>query len=312
MLTYDKDGKITQELIDGAVGAADRGVHRYVYTALGQLASWTAPSGVVTAYGYDKAGNRTSLGGVVATFDARNRPTQVGSSSFVWSDRGTLLSESSAGVTIASVFDVFGEATQSGSVSSVYDGLGRIASRNGTVFQYSGLGQDVVSDGSTVFGRSFAGVPVSSKSSVAGSLRWLVSDHHSDVVGTVSPVGGVMDSTVGFDPWGQVTGRTGTVSSAAGFQGDWTDPSSGLVDMEARGYSAVLGGFTSRDSYAGTSTDPLSQNRFGYGQGDPVNSTDPSGHRLIVDGSGHQTVVSPPGEGRPPRRVPRRMRFRWM
>ena len=80
----------------------------------------------------------------------------------MWSDRGTLASETKAGVTTSSSFDVFGEATVSGSVSSVYDGLGRIATRNGTAFKYSGLGQDVVSDGTSVFGRSLGGAPISS------------------------------------------------------------------------------------------------------------------------------------------------------
>ena len=218
--SYDKDSKIRQELIDGSANPADKGTHQYTYTALGQLASWTAPSGTVTAYSYDKTGNRTNLGGAIATFDTRNRPTQIGTSTLTWSDRGTLQSETKAGVPPTSVFDVFGDATQSGTVNTVYDGLGRIASRNGTTFQYSGLGQDVINDGTTVYGRSFAGAPISSKTTAAGSLRWLITDQHTDVIGTVNPVGGLMDSTVGFDPWGQVTGRTGTTTSTAGFQGD--------------------------------------------------------------------------------------------
>jgi RHS repeat-associated protein len=181
-------------------------------------------------------------------------------------------------VTTTSSFDVFGEATQSGSVSTVYDGLGRVATRDGVVFGYSGLGQDVINDGSTVFGRSLLGGPVSSKTAVSGSLRWLVGDQHGDVVGMVMPATGAMSSTVGFDPWGVVAGRSGVGLSVAGFQGDWTDPVSGVVDMEARGYSPLLGTFTSRDSVSGSVSSPLSMNRFGYGEGDPVNHSDPSGH----------------------------------
>jgi RHS repeat-associated protein len=74
--------------------------------------------------------------------------------------------------------------------------------------------------------------------------------------------------------------RSRAVSSVAGFQGDWTDPVSGVVDMEARGYSPLLGTFTSRDSYSGSVSSPLSMNRFGYGEGDPVNHSDPSGHSI--------------------------------
>jgi RHS repeat-associated protein len=175
---------------------------------------------------------------------------------------------------------VFGEAVLSGSVSTVYDGLGRVATRDGVVFGYSGLGQDVINDGTTVFGRSLSGGPVSSKTAVSGSLRWLVGDQHGDVVGLVMPATGVMSSTVGFDPWGVVTGRSGVGLSVAGFQGDWTDPVSGVVDMEARGYSPLLGTFTSRDLVSGSVSSPLSMNRFGYGEGDPVNHSDPSGHSI--------------------------------
>jgi RHS repeat-associated protein len=278
--SYDKDGLIKQELVDGSVSPADRGTHQYSYTALGQLASWTAPSGAVSNYSYDLSGNRVMSAGVASTFDARNRPTKVGGTSLVWSDRGTLVSETTGGVTTASSFDVFGEAILSGSVSTVYDGLGRVATRDGVAFGYSGLGQDVINDGTTVFGRSLSGVPVSSKTAVSGSLRWLVGDQHGDVVGMVMPATGVMSSTVGFDPWGVVTGRSGVGLSVAGFQGDWTDPVSGVVDMEARGYSPLLGTFTSRDSVSGSVSSPLSMNRFGYGEGDPVNHSDPSGHSI--------------------------------
>lgn len=183
-------------------------------------------------------------------------------------------------MTTTSSFDVFGEAVLSGSVSTVYDGLGRVATRDGVAFGYSGLGQDVINDGTTVFGRSLLGGPVSSKTAVSGSLRWLVGDQHGDVVGMVMPATGAMSSTVGFDPWGVVTGRSGVGLSVVGFQGDWTDPVSGVVDMEARGYSPTLGTFTSRDSYSGSVSSPLSMNRFGYGEGDPVNHSDPSGHSI--------------------------------
>jgi len=56
----------------------------------------------------------------------------------------------------------------------------------------------------------------------------------------------------------------GHLVDAAGFQGDFTDPATGDVNMGARWYTPSSGTFRNRDSYAGELRTPVSLNRFTY------------------------------------------------
>ena len=80
-----------------------------------------------------------------------------------------------------------------------------------------------------------------------------------------------------FDPYGQVAGATGATGPEVGFQGDWTDPVTGLVDMGRRWYSPGTGGFTARDSVFGELRSPVSLNRYTYANDDPLGYFDPDG-----------------------------------
>ena len=55
-----------------------------------------------------------------------------------------------------------------------------------------------------------------------------------------------------------------------GFQGQPTDPATGLVDMTTRSYVPSLGRFASRDVLFGGYRHPLSLNQWIYGADDPV------------------------------------------
>ena len=55
-------------------------------------------------------------------------------------------------------------------------------------------------------------------------------------------------------------------------------PVSGLTDMGVRSYSASAGRFSTPDSVLGSTTSPVSFNRFLYADASPVNATDPTGY----------------------------------
>jgi hypothetical protein len=55
--------------------------------------------------------------------------------------------------------------------------------------------------------------------------------------------------------------------------------------LRARYYAGDTGRFTTRDSWGGNYNRPLSLNRWNYVEGNPVNSTDPSGHCYIDSGN---------------------------
>ncbi|MGH9199065.1 MAG: RHS repeat-associated core domain-containing protein, partial [Acidimicrobiia bacterium] len=102
-------------------------------------------------------------------------------------------------------------------------------------------------------------------------------DPHGDVIATFQREDR-LTGTRTYSPWGEVRGATGDAAiSPFGFQGDWTDPGTGQVDMGARMYEPDLGRFTTMDPLFGQTTNPLSLNRFTYGWDNPVSMSDPDG-----------------------------------
>jgi RHS repeat-associated protein len=88
-----------------------------------------------------------------------------------------------------------------------------------------------------------------------------------------------------YDPWGNVTASTGTVTGMLGLQSAWTDPASGKDLMGARWYNPAAGDFPSRDTVQVSPVpDPAAADPFGYAAGNPLSFTDPTGH-LISAGS---------------------------
>ena len=83
---------------------------------------------------------------------------------------------------------------------------------------------------------------------------------------------------------------TDTTGNPFAYNGEARDDT-GLDYLRARYYDSQGGTFLTEDSYPGEDTDPLSQNRYSYVQNNPVNYTDPSGHRMVWMG----------GEGEPSR-----------
>lgn len=117
---YDSAGRLETETISGVSTVVGQGLNSYGYDEAGRLRSWTDPGLVTTTYGWDDAGNRDRVGAVSWVFDARNRVTSSGGDSFVWSARGTLVSQSVSGV----------------STGFVFDGLGRMVMVDGLGYQY--------------------------------------------------------------------------------------------------------------------------------------------------------------------------------
>uniref|UniRef100_UPI000686DF00 RHS repeat-associated core domain-containing protein n=1 Tax=Streptococcus minor TaxID=229549 RepID=UPI000686DF00 len=66
----------------------------------------------------------------------------------------------------------------------------------------------------------------------------------------------------------------------------------GLDYLRARYYDHQVGTFLTEDSYQGDDRDPLSQNLYSYVQNNPVNYTDPSGHRAmgLLGGGGRRVI----------------------
>ncbi|MGZ3143072.1 LamG-like jellyroll fold domain-containing protein [Lentzea chajnantorensis] len=265
--TYDRADRVLTKTSTGTTAA---GQQTYDYDHSGRLKSWTSPAGTVS-YGWDAAGNRTRVGDAQSTYDERNRLRTENGAVVSHNARGGVTSR--AGVTAS--FDAFDRMVSQGAQTYTYDALDRVTKRNDKSFQYSGTSSAVVSDGTAVYGRDASGSVLAIGQGTDKKLA--VSDRHGDVVGTLDPAGtmtSLADSTA-YDPFGVVTSGA---KRAVGFQGEWTDPASGTVNMAARWYNPGSGGFESRDSWTLPAAPSGMANRYSYGLGSPVNHVDPTGH----------------------------------
>ncbi|MEU0482250.1 polymorphic toxin-type HINT domain-containing protein [Streptosporangium sp. NPDC006013] len=278
---WDKDDNLTTKTTTGTAGA---GTNTYGYDHAGRLTSWTAPGGATTAYEWDDSGNRTKAGDKTFVYDERNRLTSGAGTDYTYTPRGTVASETKAGVTRNLTFDAFDRLISDGDASYGYDALGRMTSRTkGTEqqrFTYSGLENDIVAvadgAGSTLakYGRDPFGGLLSLQEG-AGPALGTMTDLHGDVVGTFS--GTALVDSAAYDPFGEVTHRSGT-QRTLGYQGEYTDPDTGKVNMHARWYQPGTGTFASRDDWTLEPSPSIQANRYTYGNGSPLVHIDPSGH----------------------------------
>ncbi|WP_326829751.1 polymorphic toxin-type HINT domain-containing protein [Streptosporangium sp. NBC_01810] len=294
---WDKDDNLTTKTTTGTAGA---GTNTYSYDHAGRLTSWTAPGGAVTAYTWDDSGNRTTAGAKTFTYDERNRIVSGGGTDYTYTPRGTTATETKAGVTRDLTFDAFDRLISDGDATYGYDSLGRMTSRTKGVdqrrFVYSGLENDIttVADGANTtlakYGRDPFGGLLSLQEGGTAALGSMT-DLHDDLVATFSGTA-LVDSTA-YDPFGEVTHRAGTQRSL-GYQGEYTDPDTGKVNMHARWYQPGTGAFTSRDDWTLDPQPSIQANRYTYGNGNPMVNSDPSGHWNAMDTSGGRGTYSPP------------------
>jgi len=99
--------------------------------------------------------------------------------------------------------------------------------------------------------------------------------YHHDQLGStraISSATGVSEDTYTYDPYGNVTASTGTVTNPFQFSGEYKDAESGLTYLRARYYDPATTQFISRDPLVALTRSP-----YGYVAGNPLNATDPSG-----------------------------------
>ncbi|MFE9746184.1 polymorphic toxin-type HINT domain-containing protein [Saccharothrix saharensis] len=276
--TYDLNDRLTKKVTTGTAGAGEQ---TYAYDHLGRTTAWTS-NGTTTDYGWDASGNRVRNGAKTAVYDQRNRVLSDGDYTYAYTARGTVASRTSSGLTEQFGFDAFDRLITVGATSYAYDGLDRPVTRGAQAFRYAGAEMDAVSDGTATYGRGAFGELLSLAQ--GADKRLLLSDKHGDVVGGFDPatsLASVPDSTA-YDPWGKRTATAGAQRNV-GFQGDWTDPDTGRVNMGARWYDPTTGTFSSRDSVTQGGPGSAGFNRYVYGVGSPLNGFDPDGHGWFSD-----------------------------
>jgi RHS repeat-associated protein len=104
-----------------------------------------------------------------------------------------------------------------------------------------------------------------------------------DALGSVRQLADISGAVVlarAYDPYG-VTIQTIALEGAQtsySFTGEFEELDVNLLYLRARHYASSTGRFLTRDNWASDATQPMSYNPWNYGQADPVNYIDPTGH----------------------------------
>ena len=83
--------------------------------------------------------------------------------------------------------------------------------------------------------------------------------------------------TQSYAPYGEVTQSVGNGATAYQFTGEMRDSYIKLIYLRSRYYAPGTGRFLTKDSWQGDYNKPLSLNRWGYVEGNPVIRVDPTG-----------------------------------
>lgn len=276
---YNPDGNVATKVV-GPAGRPGAGTNTYSYDKANRLVGWTGPGSATggTSYAYDPNGNRVGAAGVPATYDQRNRLMTSGTTTNTWTARGDLAAATTNGTTTAYTYDGLGNTTAAGNVSYRLDALGRTVTRGGVGLAYSGTEQQPVHDGTTKIVHSPTGDPVVTNG--GGLSLHLIADRHGDIVAATFVNGQIVHGNT-YDPFGKPIAGLGASAIPIGFQGQYTDPGTGQVDMGARYYEPATGTFTTRDTDDGSAQNPVTTNRYAYANNNPLANTDPDGHKAV-------------------------------
>jgi RHS repeat-associated protein len=142
----------------------------------------------------------------------------------------------------------------------------------------SGLDRMVAGGTTTYFIRNNTGTVIGEH--VGSTSYYYLTDNEGSIVAVISASGSVQDRTA-YDPYGQITSSSGSVSNPYGYAGGYTQ-GSGLVKFGARYYDPTVGLFTQED--------PSAQSQgYLYAGDDPINEEDITGYdstTVLNDGSG--------------------------
>ena len=268
-ITHDHDGN-RLAYTDPATNLATT----YAYNADDSIAS-AQQTGMATPtlFTYTPAGALASDGCATNSYDGFNRLTQYQSSG-------------AAGCPAATT------------KTYAYDGLDRQRSSGSTTVHFAGLGPSVAAETNGATDTAYLLDPDGRATGAAvenGSPapQYLTDDGHGNIATTTNASQAVV-CTTRFDPYGTPIGaasasnpcNTGSTIADVFFGGGRRDTTTGRYQLGSRTYDPGKASFLTQDSYRAApssadlsvGTDPLTENRYNYVNGDPVNLVDLNGH----------------------------------
>ncbi|MEE9426377.1 MAG: polymorphic toxin-type HINT domain-containing protein [Methylococcales bacterium] len=105
--------------------------------------------------------------------------------------------------------------------------------------------------------------------------------YHYDGLGStryLSDASGTLTDRYDYEAFGQLLNETGSTENRYRFAGEQLDSGLDQYYLRARYYNQYAGRFTQMDTWMGNNSDPVTLHKYLYGNVDPVNVVDPSGH----------------------------------
>ena len=127
----------------------------------------------------------------------------------------------------------------------------------------------LLSDGTNSYIYGPSGTPI--EQITGTTVTYLLQDQQNSTRVLTDQEGSVV-GTYSYGPYGAITSHTGSATTRLGYDGEYTDPSTGLTYLRARWYDPAAGQFISVDPLQAITGAPYS-----YAADDPVNLADPSG-----------------------------------
>jgi RHS repeat-associated protein len=315
MYIYDYDAAHNQTSKSEIVNNVEIGETDYTYDTLNRLLTVTEPSGRVTTYNYDAAGNRSSetitAGNdtTLSTYvcDSQDRLTSITErlngviqnvDNYAYDYNGNELTDTlfqyvdgipqAPVVQITNTYDVFNELVQSitGGTTTVNtyngDGLRVVKSVDSIATRYLYEYDQVVLETDNTGNETAQNVyGTNLLVRVIGNESYqYFYNGHADVTALIDASTGNISATYYYDPFGNIISITGTVSNSIRYAGYQYDDETGFYYLNARMYDPKVARFLQEDTVTGNPNDPLSLNLYTYVRNNPIIYSDPTGHMV--------------------------------
>jgi RHS repeat-associated protein len=260
-------------------------------------------------YEYDKAGNRTKVGGSWArtgmpqslnttSYDAANRQLTFGDKTLTYDDNGNLTTiTDSSGTTIYqwnARNQLSGISGPNVNASFVYDGVGRREKKtingNLTEFLYDGVNPVQETSGAAVLVNTLTGLGIDeflTRTDVSGGT---VSHFLAGALGSTLAMAdstGAVPTEYTYEPFGKATQTGASSSNPLQYTGRESD-GTGLYFYRARYYDSILQRFVTEDPAEFEGGD---YNLYAFVGNNPINSRDPTGNAADITSIGAEVTA---------------------
>ncbi len=245
-----QDFDAANQLIKTTKASDGSAVNTFSYDRNGNRESAIAANGTRTGYGYDQADQLTSYSG-----PDRSRPGQSASAQYAYDGTGLRVAKTVNGSERAQTWD------------------------------RSGALPVLIADGASAYITGPDGRPIEQILG-DGTVRYFHQDAHGSTRALTNQAGSVVASYT-YDAYGNRTSPATNVENPFGYDGQYTDPETGLQYLRARYYDPTTAQFLTRDPIVDQTRAP-----YAYAANSPTNYHDPSGlidvtPQFVDDGLGY-------------------------